>query len=79
MTTIPTALRLARLGLAISLLGAGLLIASAQPGAADEIAPIPVSTTPSQTQSPAPATHEPTAATFPRDLCPLGMAGFGWG
>lgn len=76
MTTIPTALRLARLGLAISLLGAGLLIASAQPGAADEIAPIPVSTTPAPAQSTAPASHD---STMPRDPCPLGMAGFGWG
>ncbi len=77
MTTISTAFRLARLGLAASLLGAAVLIASVQPGAADEIVPIPVSTT--QAQSPAPATHEPTPATFLRDLCPLGMAGFGWG
>jgi len=80
MTTIPTTIRFARLGLIASLLCAGLLIASAQPGAAAEIAPTPVSTAPSQTQSVAPSAQQIIpASSSTQDICPTGMAGFGWG
>ena len=79
MTSIPTAIRFFRIGLAASLLCTGLLTATARPGVAGEIAPMPVSTTSSPAQGSAPATHEPTPATSPREPCPLGTVGFGWG
>jgi hypothetical protein len=79
MTTIPTAIRFARLGLAASLLGAGLLIGSVQASAAGEIAPAPVSATPSQAQGAGPSTQGTPAKSSSPDLCPTGVAGFGWG
>ena len=78
MTTIATAIRFARLSLVASLLGAGLLIGSVQASAAGEIAPTPVSATPSQAQSASPSAQGTQAKPLP-DPCPTGMAGFGWG
>jgi len=74
MTTIPTALRFARIGLVASLLGAGLLIAAAQPGTAGELAATPVSTAPAQMQGA--GAEDP--ATTPA-AAPAGTVGFGWG
>ena len=79
MTTIPTALRLVRLSLAATLLGAGLLIVSAPPAAAGEVAPTSVATTSSQVQGADPASNEAAPSGESRDLFPLGMVGFGWG
>jgi hypothetical protein len=82
MTAIPTAIRFARLGFAVSLLGAGLLIGAAQGSSAGEIATTPVAAPLSQPQdsgqsrpgtTPAPAT--PVQYSVP----PLGAVGFGWG
>ena len=77
MTIRPLSLRPLRLlGL---LLVAAMLIASAQRAAAAEIAATPVSTVPRQVQG-AGRPHR-TRCSHPchRDLCPAGMAGFGWG
>jgi hypothetical protein len=84
MTTISTAIRFARLGIAASLLGAGLLIGSVQPSSAGEMTPTPVSAQQQQPQMPsaghsdhviAAAPAEPAQATVPL----LGAVGFGWG
>jgi hypothetical protein len=81
MTVTLSAARLAfvRLSLAASLLGAGLLIASVQPGAAGEIAPIPVSATLSPTPDACPPASGPTAAPAQCAPSQLGSVGFGWG
>lgn len=80
MTIIPTTIRFARISLIVALLGAGLLVASAQPGMAGEIAPTQVSTTPSQAQSVPPSARQTIpASSSTQDMCPVGMAGFGWG
>ena len=55
---------------------AGLLLAAAPSSRAEEVAPTLVSVTPSQTQDAAQSAETPAS---PRDLCPIGMAGFGWG
>jgi hypothetical protein len=86
MTTIPTALRLARIGFTVVLLGAGLTIGSlhagGQSGAAVLNVAAPVSTlvSPAQQASQSDAgidsaAVKPARATLP----PAGAAGFGWG
>jgi hypothetical protein len=81
MTTTRTTFRFARFGLIGLLLCAGLLIKSAQPAAAAEIVATPVSAMPVQVQGAGHSDLEPAPVaphTTP-DLCPTGMAGFGWG
>jgi hypothetical protein len=63
---------LVRSGLVAALLGVALLIASARPGSAGEIAPTPVSAT----QSPDASQSGAAPATSPSLV---GAAGFGWG
>jgi hypothetical protein len=80
MTTFPTAIRFARLGLAASLLCAGLLVASAQSALAGEVSPVPVS---------APQTLDAgrsssgsaslTATPVPDTTHIIAPVGFGWG
>jgi hypothetical protein len=87
MTTISTAIRFARLGIAASLLGAGLLIGSVQPGSAAEIATTPIATPLPHTQDASqsapgttPAQATPAQATPVQYSAPLlGAVGFGWG
>ena len=80
MTTRRTSFRFARFGFIGLLLGAGLLIVSAQPGTAAEIVATPVSAMPAQLQGAGQSDlkQAPTPDTAP-DLCPTGMGGFGWG
>jgi hypothetical protein len=76
MTTISTANRFARLGLVVSLLGAGLLIGSVQPSSAGEMMPTPASVQQQpQMQGVGAAPAEPAQPTAPL----LGAGGFGWG
>jgi hypothetical protein len=80
VTTISTAIRFACFGLVASLLCVGLLIGSVQPGAAGEIAPTAVSTMPAQAQSTGPSARPAApAGSSTQEICPTGMAGFGWG
>ncbi len=60
-------------------LGTGLLLASVQPGWAADIVPASVSAATSQDIRQFAPDSGPTANTLAQDLCPAGMAGFGWG
>lgn len=81
MTTIPTTLRCIRLSLAASLLGGGLLIASAQAGLAAEVAMSPIAAPMSPTDGA--NQSDPGAAPVPampvQYSVPAGQTGFGWG
>jgi hypothetical protein len=81
MTTIPTITRFARLGLAASTIGAGLLLACMQTASAGEIAATEVSAQAPQTQSSdqSRASTSAPAQPSPYALPPLGTVGFGWG
>jgi hypothetical protein len=67
---------LLRSGLAAALLGAALLIASAQPGSAGELTPTPISAQQSQDAGQSDAGETPAPTTLPAYV---GAAGFGWG
>jgi hypothetical protein len=81
MTTIPTITRFARLGLAASLIGAGLLLASMPAASAGEVAATEVSAPAPQAEGSdqSRATTSAPAQPSPYALPPLGTAGFGWG
>ena len=82
MTTIPTAIRFVRLGLAASLLGAGPLIGSVQANSAGEIATTPTAISLPQCQHASqsdPGTTPPQATPVQYGVPPLGTVCFGWG
>jgi hypothetical protein len=82
MTTISTAIRFARFGIAASLLGAGLLIGSVQPGSAAEIATTPIAIPLPHTQDvsqSAPGTTPAQGTPVQYSAPLLGAVGFGWG
>jgi hypothetical protein len=80
MTTIPTAIRFARFGLAASLLGAGLLIGSVQASSAAEIATTPITAPMSEDASQSyPGTTPAQATPVQYNMPAFGTVGFGWG
>jgi len=82
MTTISTAIRFARLGLAASLLSAGLLNGSAQISLAGEITSTPIAAPLSQaydSRESYPGTAPAQAAPAQYSVPPVGAIGFGWG